>query len=79
MFGGSGAYIDTHRDTFDTLIVDEAHRLNEKSGLYGNLGENQIKELIGAAKCTIMFVDDDQVVTLSDIGQSRSFRSGPEA
>ena len=70
MFGGSGAYIQTDPNTFDALIVDEAHRLNEKSGLYGNLGENQIKELISASKCTIFFVDDDQIVTLSDIGQS---------
>jgi DUF2075 family protein len=75
MFGGSGAFIDTPRDTFDTLVVDEAHRLNEKSGLYGNLGENQIKELIEAAKCTILFVDDDQIVTLSDIGQSGAIES----
>lgn len=70
MFGGSGAFIDMEPDTYDVLIVDEAHRLNAKSGLYGNLGENQIKELISAAKCTVFFVDDDQVVTLSDIGHS---------
>lgn len=37
--------------TFDMLIVDETHRLNEKSGLYGNLRENQIKELIESSKC----------------------------
>jgi DUF2075 family protein len=70
MFGGSGAFIDMEPDTYDALIVDEAHRLNAKSGLYGNLGENQIKELISAAKCTVFFVDDDQLVTLSDIGHS---------
>lgn len=71
MFGGSGAFIDSGKDVFDALIVDEAHRLNEKSGLYRNMGENQIKELIAAAKCTTFFVDDDQIVTLSDIGHSR--------
>jgi len=70
MFGGSGNFYDVEPDTFDALVVDEAHRLNEKSGLYGNLGENQIKELISAAKCTLLFTDDDQVVTLSDIGRS---------
>jgi DUF2075 family protein len=68
MFSGSGSFVDTHRDTFDFLIVDEAHRLNEKSGLYANMGENQIKELINAAKCTVFFIDEDQRVTLSDIG-----------
>jgi uncharacterized protein len=48
--------------------VDEAHRLNEKSGLYGTDGVNQIKEIINAAKCAIFFVDEDQKVTLKDIG-----------
>lgn len=75
MFGGSGAFFDAEPDTFDALVVDEAHRLNEKSGLYGNLGENQIKELIAAAKCTILFTDDDQMVTLADIGHTAELES----
>lgn len=70
LFSGSGGFFDMPPNTFDALVVDEAHRLNEKSGLYGNLGENQVKEIIAAAKCTVMFVDDDQVVTLSDIGRT---------
>ncbi|HET7162674.1 MAG TPA: DUF2075 domain-containing protein [Rhodanobacteraceae bacterium] len=70
MFGGTGNFIETEPNTFDILIVDEAHRLNEKSGLYGNLGENQVKELVSAAKCATFFVDDDQIVTLKDIGHS---------
>jgi uncharacterized protein len=68
MFSGSGGFVGTPANTFDTLIVDEAHRLNEKSGLYGNLGENQIKEIIEAAKCVVFFIDEDQRVTLKDIG-----------
>ena len=67
-FSGSGAFLAKQPDEFDTLIVDEAHRLNEKSGLYGNLGENQIKEVIASAKCVIFFIDEDQRVTLKDIG-----------
>lgn len=70
LFAGSGSFHETQRNTFDTLIVDEGHRLNEKSGLYQNLGENQIAELIRSARCTVFFVDDDQIVTLSDIGHS---------
>jgi hypothetical protein len=68
MFSGSGAFIKTKPNTFDTLIVDEAHRLNAKSGLYGNLGESQIKELIDAARCSVFFIDEDQRVTLNDVG-----------
>lgn len=70
LFSGSGAFTETAPNAFDALIVDEAHRLNEKSGLYGNLGDNQIKEILRSAKCAIFFVDDDQIVTLSDIGRA---------
>lgn len=75
LFSGSGAFIETPANTYEALIVDEAHRLNEKSGLYGNLGENQIKELIDSAKCAIFFIDEDQRVTLSDIGSKQAIRA----
>jgi len=69
MFRGSGAFIGSPANEYDTLIVDEAHRLNKFSGLFGNLGENQIKEIINASKFSIFFLDEDQRVTLKDIGQ----------
>jgi DUF2075 family protein len=68
LFGGTGAYVDMESGNFDVLIVDEAHRLNEKSGLYSNLGENQVKEIINSSKCSIFFLDEDQRVDLKDIG-----------
>ncbi|RZU01178.1 DNA/RNA helicase domain-containing protein [Rivibacter subsaxonicus] len=74
LFSGSGAFVNDQPDTYDTLIVDEAHRLNEKSGLYRNLGDNQVKELIRSARCTVFFVDDDQRVTLLDIGHTEELR-----
>lgn len=74
LFSGSGAFVDIAPNTYDTLIVDEAHRLNKKSGLYRNLGDNQIKELIHSARCTVFFVDDDQRVTLLDIGHTEELR-----
>ncbi len=70
LFAGSGEFIDTPTDTFDALIVDEAHRLNEKSGLYANLGNNQIEEIISAARCAVFFIDEDQRVTWKDIGRT---------
>lgn len=69
LFTGSGDFISTQPNGFDTLVVDEAHRLNEKSGLYSNLGKNQIQEIIQAAKCAIFFIDEDQRVTWKDIGR----------
>ena len=74
LFSGSGSFTEPKVNEFDVLIVDEAHRLNEKSGLYGNLGDNQIKELITSARCTVFFVDDDQCVTIKDIGRTQELR-----
>lgn len=68
MFKGSGGFYTAKANTFTTLIVDEAHRLNARSGLYGNMGDNQVKELINAAHCSVFFLDEDQRVTLRDIG-----------
>lgn len=68
LFGGSGAFIDAESNIFDALLVDEAHRLNYKSGLYQNLGENQILEIINASKFSIFFVDDNQQIHIKDIG-----------
>lgn len=68
MFSGSGSFIDTDPNSFDFLLVDEAHRLNEKSGLYSNLGEHQVSELIEASKCTVFFIDEDQRIALNDVG-----------
>lgn len=79
MFGGSGAFIETEPNIFDVLLVDEAHRLNEKSGLYGNLGENQIKEIIQSSKCSVFFIDESQRVTLSDIGRIAEIKKHAEA
>ncbi|MBK8187450.1 MAG: DUF2075 domain-containing protein [Cellvibrio sp.] len=78
MFKGSGNYIDTNEKLFDALIVDEAHRLNEKSGLYSNLGENQIKEIILSSKASIFFIDEDQRVTLQDIGTIEAIKDFAE-
>lgn len=68
MFKSSGTYTEVANNTLDTLLVDEAHRLNEKSGMFHNMGENQIKEIIHASKCSVFFIDESQRVTIDDIG-----------
>ena len=68
MFKGSGSFTTAPENAFDVLLADEAHRLNEKSGMFQNLGENQIKEIIHAARHPVFFIDEDQRVTLNDIG-----------
>ena len=68
MFKGSGTYTDAGNNVAHTLLCDEAHRLNEKSGMFHNMGENQIKEIIHAAYCSVFFIDESQRVTMDDIG-----------
>ncbi|MBV1709683.1 MAG: DUF2075 domain-containing protein, partial [Erysipelothrix sp.] len=74
LFSGSGEYTQTPKNQFDVLVVDEAHRLNEKSGLMGNLGENQIKEIIHAALFSIFFIDERQKITVKDIGSIKEIK-----
>ena len=74
LFVGSGNFIDTATNTMGALIVDEAHRLNMKSGMFSNLGENQIKEIINAARFSVFFVDDCQRIHMKDIGSVQSIK-----
>lgn len=69
LFRGSGSFVESSPNEYDALVVDEAHRLNKFSGLFGNLGENQIKEIINASKFCVFFIDEDQRITLKDIGR----------
>ena len=68
LFKGSGCYTEAPLNSLGTILADEAHRLNEKSGMFQNMGENQIKEIIHAAHCSVFFIDESQRVTTSDIG-----------
>lgn len=68
LFKGSGCYTEAPLNSVGTILADEAHRLNEKSGMFQNMGENQIKEIIHASKCSVFFIDESQRVTTSDIG-----------
>lgn len=68
LFSGSGSFVNSAADVFDTLIVDEAHRLNEKVLPFAK-GDHQVTEIIDAARCSIFFIDEDQRVTWKDIGR----------
>lgn len=69
LFKGSGSFIESINNEFDVLIVDEAHRLTKKtkqSWFYK--GNNQIKEIIHAARTTIFFIDETQNIDIKDFG-----------
>lgn len=74
LFSGSGVFTSSRKNEFDVLVVDEAHRLNEKSGLMANLGENQVKEIIQAALFTIFFIDERQKIHIKDIGTIKELK-----
>lgn len=78
LFVGSGNFIDTLPNTMGALIVDEAHRLNMKSGMFSNLGENQIKEIIKTARFSVFFVDDCQRIHMKDIGSMQYIKQCAE-
>ena len=54
-------------NSYDCLIVDEAHRL-VKQMFRDYMGDNQVKECINASLLTIFMLDEDQAVTTKDIG-----------
>ncbi len=74
MFSGSGSFHKLEANLYDVLLVDEAHRLNAKSGMFSHLGENQVKEIINSSKFSVFFIDEDQKVTLKDIGDREEIR-----
>ncbi len=83
LFRGSG---DFRKDSFnmdkqfDCLIVDEAHRLTEKTKVsfmfYGN---NQIQEIIHASKVSVFFIDETQQIDIKDFGTVANIREAAKA
>jgi len=71
LFSGSAAYAGVKTDSFDVLIVDEAHRLKLRSQ-YTKGGVNQIKEIIETSRTSVFFIDEAQKVTWQDIGEISS-------
>lgn len=78
LFVSSGSFIETMPNTLGALIVDEAHRLNMKSGMMCNLGENQIKEIIKTARFSVFFVDDYQRIHMRDVGSVKYIKQCAE-
>ena len=67
LFSGSAAYANSQEDSYDLLIVDEAHRLKLRSQYIK--GVNQIMETIRSGRTTVFFIDEAQKVTWQDIGE----------
>lgn len=77
LFTSLDAYIPQRVDEnyIDILIVDEAHRICEKSGNFMTKKEYrsdmpQIEQLIRCAKTSIFFIDNKQVIRGAEIGNT---------
>jgi hypothetical protein len=67
LLSGSGKFYGSKANIFDTIVVDEAHRL-KNGNAYMYKGENQVQDIINASKVSIFFVDEDQMIRPDDIG-----------
>ena len=68
LFVGSGTFINAPANVINTLIIDEAHRLTEKTGFLKR-GDNQVKEILKSSLSSIFFIDENQRVSVDDYGQ----------
>lgn len=76
LFKNSGFFIDSEKNEFGTILVDEAHRLNQRTQLGPTVkGEDQIKEIINAALCSVFFIDEAQRVTAKDYGSIETIKN----
>lgn len=83
LFRGSGEFHQEGNNVakqFDCLIVDEAHRLTEKTKksfmYYGN---NQIREIIHASRCSVFFLDETQQIDIKDFGTRENIVAAAKA
>lgn len=67
LFKGASDFWNCETDAFPVIIVDEAHRLTTRSSQFSK-GKDQVKEIINAAKITVFFIDEDQMVSMQDLG-----------
>lgn len=72
LFKASDSFWNAPKNVFDCLIIDEAHRLRNKSAIFH--GENQIKELINSTRVSVFFIDENQRITTKDIGSKEEIR-----
>jgi DUF2075 family protein len=73
-------YTDDDKNAVDVLVCDEAHRIREKSENQYTPKEvrarliPQVDELINAAKVSVFFIDDQQVVRPGEVGSADLIR-----
>ena len=73
------SYGDAEPNSIDVLLLDEAHRIRERTGYpFKSTGRLQIEDLLHAARISVFFVGDYQAVRRGEIGQSIFIRQQAE-
>ncbi|HOI25203.1 MAG TPA: DUF2075 domain-containing protein [Caldisericia bacterium] len=77
------SYMQCKRDDIDVLICDEAHRLRKTSANRFTKAEYrtnlaQVEEIINAAKVSVFFIDDKQLVKPDEIGSMSYIKMNAE-
>ncbi len=67
LFSGSASFVHSYRNEFDVIVCDEAHRLKKK-GAFMYQGESQVQDVVNAARISVFFVDDNQMIRPDDEG-----------
>lgn len=68
LFKGASDFVNSERNEYPALLVDEAHRLTTRSSQFVKGGKDQVAEIINAALASVFFIDEDQNVSMTDIG-----------
>jgi uncharacterized protein len=79
LFRYTNHFKDCEASTIDVVIVDEAHRIRADSNSRftpktQRSERSQVDEIVQAAKVSVFFIDDYQVVRPGEVGSSTMFR-----
>ncbi len=78
LFKGAASFVNTEENTYDVIVCDEAHRLMKNSGRFFPGSENQVRNIIRSAKCSIFFIDKYQKICLEDYGSIERIKEEAE-
>lgn len=73
------SYGDAQPNEVDVLIMDESHRIRERTGYpFKSTGRLQVEDLIRASKVSVFLVDELQIVRPNEIGSVSFIRTNAE-
>lgn len=73
------SYGEVAPNSVDVLLMDESHRIREKTGYpFKATGRLQVEDLLRAARISVFFIDDYQAVRKGEIGSSSFIRMQAE-